>query len=292
MSLPRTDEESGRPTTKGRSTSDVTAAVVQPNAVALDHVTVTFDAENATGGTTVLDDLSLTVRPGELLVVVGKSGCGKTTVLNLLAGLVEPTGGTVTLLGESPRRAQNKVAYMFARDALLPWRTAIRNVEFALELRRPRLSRKDRRRAAADYLDVVGLGHCHNLYPWQLSQGMRQRVALARTWAIDPALLLMDEPFAALDAQTRADVQTEFLEIWASQRKSVLFVTHDLTEAILLADRIVLVDHGRIAAEHDVDIPRPRSAESIALDDRFRSIYAHLVGALGGPHGPIQENRA
>jgi NitT/TauT family transport system ATP-binding protein len=226
---------------------------------------------------------SMVVREGELLVLVGASGCGKTTVLNLLAGLVETTGGHVSVAGKPPAEARSHVAYMFARDALLPWRSARRNVEFAIELRRPELNKNERRARAQQYLDELGVGGSANLYPWQLSHGMRQRVALARTWAIAPDLLLMDEPFAALDAQTRAATQEKFLDVWAADRKSVVFVTHDLSEAILLADRILMMSGGRIVDETEVNIPRPRNAETIVLEDGYRELHHRLVAALHAP---------
>jgi NitT/TauT family transport system ATP-binding protein len=227
-----------------------------------------------------LDDVSLEIREGELLVLVGTSGCGKTTVLNLLAGLITPSSGTVSVLRRQPVEARSHIAYMFARDALLPWRTARSNVEFALELRRPSLSKKARRAIAEQFLDELGVGASGGLYPWQLSQGMRQRVALARTWAIAPDLLLMDEPFAALDAQTRAATQQKFLDVWAADRRSVAFVTHELAEAVLLADRIVMMSQGRIVDEVEVHIARPRDPETIILDEGYRALYQRLVRAL------------
>ena len=173
---------------------------------------------------------------------------------------------------------------MFARDALLPWRTAVRNVEYGLELRQPKLTRSERRERALKLLSNLGVdGNAAKRYPWQLSQGMRQRVALARTWALAPELLLMDEPFAALDAQTRADAQEQFLDIWAQSNKTVIFVTHDLSEAILLGDRVIAMDQGRLVAEAEVDIPRPRNPN----DDRGRP---EVPGSASPPdyHGNAQ----
>jgi NitT/TauT family transport system ATP-binding protein len=260
----------------------------------LEDVEVTYTLKGADGPETrhAVDGLSMEVRDGELLVLVGRSGCGKTTVLNLLAGLIPLTGGSIGILGGSAVDARSRVGYMFARDALLPWRTAIRNVEFALELRHPELSRRARRDRAQRHLDELGVGPSANLYPWQLSHGMRQRVAIARTWAIEPDVLLMDEPFAALDAQTRESTQTKFVDVWASHRRTVVFVTHDLAEAILLADRIIMLADGRIVDEVEIDIARPRNAGTIVLDPEYQRIYQRLVAALhhavhtNGPTGP------
>jgi NitT/TauT family transport system ATP-binding protein len=169
---------------------------------------------------------------------------------------------------------------MFARDALLPWRSAVRNVEFGLELRRPALSRRQRRQIAIRYLDQLGVGGSANLHSWQLSQGMRQRVAIARTWAIEPDVLFMDEPFAALDAQTRAATQAMFLELWAADRRTVVFVTHDLDEAILLADRIIVLADGQIVDEMEIKLSRPRNDDTIVLSDEYRRLHHRLVELL------------
>jgi NitT/TauT family transport system ATP-binding protein len=185
--------------------------------------------------------------------------------------------------GTSPKVARSGVSYMFARDALLPWRTAIRNVEFALELRHPELGRSERRARAQRSLDELGVGPSAKLYPWQLSQGMRQRVALARTWAVEPDVLLMDEPFAALDTQTREAAQGLFLDSWSQHRRTVVFVTHDLGEAILLADRIVMLAEGRIVDEVAVPIERPRNPETILLHPHYAALRQRLVASLHHP---------
>lgn len=229
---------------------------------------------------TALDNVSLDVHTGEFLVIVGRSGCGKTTILNLLAGLVDADEGSVEILGQAPEDARAHVAYMFARDALLPWRSARKNVEFALEVREQGLSRTERRERAQYFLELLGVGKSAKLYPWQLSHGMRQRVALARTWAISPSLLLMDEPFAALDAQTRADAQLRFLELWEQEQRTVVFVTHDLSEALLLADRIIVMSDGAVIDEITLDFKRPRVADSLIEDDEYRSIYRRLMHLL------------
>jgi NitT/TauT family transport system ATP-binding protein len=254
--------------------------------VVLEGVDVRFPPADQSGESFLaVDGVDLAIRPGELLVLVGKSGCGKTTVLNLVAGLVRATGGTAEVMGKPPVDARNHIAYMFARDALLPWRTARRNVEFALELRRPDIRRRERRERAEALLELLGVGHAAKRYPWQLSQGMRQRVALARTWVIEPDLLLMDEPFAALDAQTRADAQRLFLETWSERQRAAMFVTHDLDEALLLGDRVIVMHAGRVVDELVVDIPRPRDPLTITEQPSYRALHHRMVTALttGGP---------
>lgn len=248
--------------------------------------------------------VDLEVADGEFVALVGASGCGKTTLLNMAAGLVHPSTGTVTVAGREPRCPDSAIGYMFARDALLPWRTAEQNVSLTLEAQG--WSRRRRRERAREMLDWVGLGQHADLYRLQLSQGMRQRVSLARTLAPDPTILLMDEPFAALDARTKLHMQQQFLEIWEGvaaaedRRRSVLFVTHDLQEAVLLADRVVVMQPspGRIAHQRTIDLPRPRAAllSDVMYSEEFRllgrDLFERLEGATegrtpaGGQEGP------
>ncbi|WP_433496606.1 ABC transporter ATP-binding protein [Sphaerimonospora sp. CA-214678] len=239
-----------------------------------------------------LQGVNVEIHAGQFVALVGASGCGKTTMLNMLAGLVRPTHGEVTLAGKAPELPNMDVGYMFARDALLPWRTARKNVELPLETRG--WDRGKRQERAREMLELVGLKGRESQYRLQLSQGMRQRVALARTLASDPSLLLMDEPFAALDARTKLTLQAEFLRIWeqrqgSDHRKTVIFVTHDLQEAVLLADRvIVMLPHpGRIAEDRTIDLPRPRAEDlgAIQFTDEFQGIthdlFERLEGAIG-----------
>ncbi|MFE5708838.1 ABC transporter ATP-binding protein [Rhodococcus koreensis] len=246
--------------------------------IRLRQARVTFDKPE--GGTrTVLHDIDLDIEAGQFVALVGRSGCGKTTLLNMIAALIEPSSGSIEVHGTSPREARPHLGFMLARDALLPWRTAQGNVEYGLELRG--VDRATRRRVARDWLGRVHLGGSERLWPWQLSQGMRQRVALARTWALDPDVLLMDEPFAALDARTRIAVQQEFLELWQSgPQRTVVFVTHDLGEAIALADRVVLLGEGRILDDVEVGIERPRDLESVAAHPRYQQLYERFRASL------------
>lgn len=225
-------------------------------------------------------DVDLEVNPGEFVCLVGPSGCGKTTLLGMVAGLVQPCEGSVTLGGKPVRSTSFETAYMLARDALLPWLTAGENVELGLAVRG--IGRSERREIATEWLRRVGLEGFEGSSIRRLSQGMRQRVAIARTLALKPTCILMDEPFAALDAQTRVLVQKEFVSLWETDRPTVIFVTHDLSEAILLGDRIVLMSRrpGRIVADVPIKTPRPRDLDAPFSNDGFEAHYAGLISRL------------
>lgn len=233
-------------------------------------------------GMTVMatQNVSFSVRKGEFVALVGPSGCGKTTLLNMMAGLVSPSSGSVRLNGEDCRVPRRSVGYMFARDGLMPWRTARRNVEFGLELRG--VSRKERHELAHELLHKVGLGGFDNAYPKELSQGMRQRLAMARTLAIDPDVILLDEPFAALDADTRVTLQTEFSRIWDALGKTVLLVTHDLHEAVALSDRVIVMSGrpGTIKADIPIDFERPRNIAELRFTPEFHKLTEDVWHAL------------
>jgi NitT/TauT family transport system ATP-binding protein len=238
---------------------------------------------------TALSGVNLEIPSGQFVALVGASGCGKTTLLNMLAGLRYPTEGEILMDGQPPKLPNLDVGYMFARDALLPWRSARKNVELPLETRGWSSSR--RRERSAEMLELVGLAGRGTQYRLQLSQGMRQRVALARTLAADPSILLMDEPFAALDARTKLTLQAEFLRIWelhqgSDKRKTVIFVTHDLQEAVLLADRVVVMlpNPGRIAEDRVIDLPRPRADNlgEMMFTDEFKKTAHELFERLEG----------
>ena len=230
--------------------------------------------------TQVLDDVTMTVTPGEFVGIVGPSGCGKTTLLGMAAGMLKPSRGAVRFDGAELRSTSSEVAYMLARDALLPWKSAAENVELALRVRG--LPGDERRRLAQEWLSRVGLEKQSDVNVRKLSHGMRQRVAIARTLAQRPRCVLMDEPFAALDAQTRVRVQEQFLGVWERQRPTVLFVTHDLAEAILLADRVVLMSRGpgRLVSDMRVPLPRPRDPERDRATSAFLDAHETLWGQL------------
>lgn len=225
-------------------------------------------------------DVNLDIPNGQFVSIVGPSGCGKTTLLGMVAGMINPRAGTVLLGGSPVQGIPKDVAYMLARDALLPWKSAQENVELGLHVRR--MPRAQRRAISDEWLRRVGLSEFGSSSILRLSQGMRQRVAIARTLALNPRCVLMDEPFAALDAQTRLLIQQEFIELWERERPTVLFVTHDLTEAILLGDRLILMSKrpGRIVADISIDLDRPRNLDTPHSNAKFAEYYADLSGKL------------
>ncbi len=232
-----------------------------------------------------LDDVSIDVPNGQFVAIVGPSGCGKTSILNMLAGLIVPTRGAVSIDGEIVTGTSRAVGYMFARDGMLPWRTAQANVAFGLEVRGA--SKAERLAQADALLERVGLKGFERAFRSQLSHGMRQRVALARTMAIDPKVFLLDEPFGALDAQTRIVLQEEFVRLWENTGKTVLLVTHDISEAVAMADRVIVLSPrpGRIKSDIAIDLPRPRDIESVRFDEKFARLARRIwrdIGVRGG----------
>lgn len=243
-------------------------------------------------GTPAMKGVSLEIAAGEFCVLIGPSGCGKTTFMNMVAGEVFPELGDLEVLGDSASEGNPKIGYMYARDALLPWRTALENAAFGLEARGvPKAERIER---ARELLNAVGLGRAIDSYPSQLSHGMRQRVALARTFALNADVLLMDEPFAALDAQTRIMLEDQLTRLWEGQKSTVLFVTHDLAEAILLADRIVLFSAapGEIKRVYDVPLPRPRSVVELQASPDFHELYERIWTDLESEVGEAARRNA
>jgi NitT/TauT family transport system ATP-binding protein len=248
----------------------------------LDRVSCTFAArEPGTAGYTAIDGVDLEVGQGEFVAVVGPTGCGKSTLLNLAAGLIAPSAGQVQIGGARLQGLNRHAGYLFQNEALMPWRTALANVTTGLEFRR--VPKAEAVARAQDWLQRVGLGAHAGKYPHELSGGMRKRVALAQTLILDPRMLLMDEPFSALDVQTRALMENELLALWSQDRKSVVFVTHDLEEAICLSDRVVVMSAGpasRPIGEFTVTLPRPRDVAEVRLTPEFLEIHGRIWSLL------------
>ncbi|WP_079914888.1 ABC transporter ATP-binding protein [Paenibacillus sp. 32352] len=224
-----------------------------------------------TGDVTALQNTDLTIGQNEFVCVVGPSGCGKTTLLNIIAGLEDATSGSVKVDGVEVKGPGKERGVVFQQYALFPWKTVLKNVEFGLKLRG--LNKQERRETAEKYLEIVGLKDFAHAYPKELSGGMKQRVAIARAYAVQPEVLLMDEPFGALDAQTRAQLQEELLKTWQTEKKTCFFITHDVEEAVILAQKVIIMSArpGRIKEIIDVDIPYPRD-QATKLDERFVQI--------------------
>ncbi|WP_326489772.1 ABC transporter ATP-binding protein [Paraburkholderia sp. ZP32-5] len=227
-----------------------------------------------------LSNFNLSVAPGEFVAIVGPTGCGKSTTLNLITGLARPDAGRVKVLGRPVDGIDPDVGFVFQVDALFPWRSVLGNVSAGLRYRG--VSKKEANEAALDWIAKVGLKRFANHYPHQLSGGMRKRVALAQTFISQPKILLMDEPFSSLDVQTRTFMQDELLNLWSSLGASVVFVTHDLEEAVALADRVVVLTArpATVKSSYRIDLPRPRVMGDIRYDARFmemcRTIWADL----------------
>jgi NitT/TauT family transport system ATP-binding protein len=232
--------------------------------VVLDVRNVTKSFNLQSGQTiTALDEISLNVSEGEFVSVIGPSGCGKSTLFNIIGGLVTDFGGKVLVDGAEIRGPHEHIGMVFQEESTFPWRTAIRNVELPLEImKKPRTERREK---ARKLLELVGLSGFENNYPAELSGGMKQRVAIARTLAFGPRIMLMDEPFGALDEQTRLLLGDKILQIWSDIRQTTLLITHNITEAVQMSDRVIVMTHrpGRIKRIIDIDLPRPRSSENI-----------------------------
>ena len=227
----------------------------------------------------VLDNISFQLEEGDFVSLLGPSGCGKSTLLNLVAGLLSPTGGAISrdgipVTGPGPDRSM-----VFQDDAVFPWYTVVQNVEYGLRVKG--VEKSERRRKAQNFIDLVGLTGREDAYPYQLSGGMRKRVDVARALAAEPDVLLMDEPFASLDAMTKTRLQAEFLRIWEDSRATVLFVTHDVEEALYLSERVFVMSTGpgRLFHQTDVPFPHPRE-ESLRTSTAFQDHRAELIAAL------------
>jgi len=225
-------------------------------------------------------NINITINRGEFVSIVGPSGCGKSTMLNMIAGLMRPSAGTITYGGEAVKDLNRRAGYVTQRDNLLPWKNVEGNVGVALEV--THVDRETRRRKVQEYINLVGLSGFEKHYPAELSGGMRKRVGLARTLIYDPETMLMDEPFGALDAQLKLILHDELLKLWERTKKTIVFVTHDLTEAVSLSDRVIVFSSrpGRIKLVQDIDLPRPRNVFKVRFTERFGELHEKLWSAL------------
>lgn len=254
------------------STSGMTASNLG-RFVHFENIRITFQ-DHSGGVYTAVSSANLAVGQGEFVAIVGPTGCGKSTLLNVAAGLLKPSGGCCFIEGARLSGLNSEAGYLFQSDALMPWKTALENVSIALEIRN--VSRSEARMRAVHWLTRVGLRTFVDRYPHQLSGGQRKRVALAQTLIREPKLLLMDEPFGPLDEQTRQIMGELLLRLWSEDRKAVIFVTHDLEEAISLSDRVVIMSAGpgsRIIGDHRVNLERPRVPAEIRHTPAFAKIY-------------------
>ncbi len=231
----------------------------------LRNVTKTFKTEE--GELTALENINLAIKPSEFLCIIGPSGCGKSTLLRLIAGLDDPSSGEILLDGKELRGPSQDRGMVFQEYSLFPWRNVLKNVTFGLEIQG--IDKQEQYKIAEEYIELVGLKGFEKRYPYELSGGMKQRVAIARALATEPAILLMDEPFGSVDAQTRNILQEELLEIWKRTKKTILFVTHSVDEAVYLADRVAVVSSrpGCLVKCAKIDIPRPRKRTSVEVNE-------------------------
>jgi NitT/TauT family transport system ATP-binding protein len=246
--------------------------------IRLDHVEKTYRTRRG-DLVRALEDITLEVGQNEFVTLVGPSGCGKSTLLKLVSGLVPVTSGAIHIRSQAVREPFPDVGFVFQQPVLLPWRSVLDNVLFSVEMLG--LDPRQYRKPAGDLLELTGLAGFEHRYPRELSGGMQQRVAICRALLPDPSLLLMDEPFGALDAMTREEMSLELLRIWEERRKTILFVTHSIPEAILLADRVVVMTPrpGRIARVLSVDLPRPRTMD-LEFDARFKAASDEVRGLI------------
>lgn len=258
------------------------AAEVAVPAVSLRNVTCAFPDNSKAGGIyTAVSNTTLEIAAGEFVSVVGPTGCGKSTLLNVVAGLLEPSSGEVDINGAPLTTLNRRAGYLFQADALMPWQTSIENVAAGLQFRG--VPRREAAVQAREWLSRVGLAGFEERYPHQLSGGQRKRVALAQTLILDPEIILMDEPFSALDVQTRQLMENELLDLWSADRKSVLFVTHDLEEAISMSDRVIVLSVGpgtHPIGEFRIDLPRPRDVSEIRMTPAFLDLHREIWACL------------
>ncbi len=260
-----------------KSAPEVAASPIPKAMVSIDAVTMSF------GNFVAVENVNLTVADGEFLAIVGPTGCGKSTILNAIAGLLRPSHGKVSIDGKAVTGVHNDIGYLFQQDALLPWKTALENVELGPMFKGVNAS--ERRKSALNWLAKVGLKGFEHRYPHQLSGGQRKRVQMAQALITGPKVILMDEPFSALDIHTRHLMQNELLRLWQEERRAVVMITHDLEEAIALGDRVVVLAAGprsRVIDSFPVDLDRPRDVAEIKLDPRFMDLYRDIWASLRG----------
>ncbi|AYQ29320.1 MULTISPECIES: ABC transporter ATP-binding protein [unclassified Polaromonas] len=252
------------------------------HALELIDISCTFRSRDDAGQRyTAVSNTTLRISAGEFVSVVGPTGCGKSTLLNIGAGLLAPSSGEVRVFGAPLAGINTRAGYMFQTEALMPWRSAIANVMMGLQYRG--VADDEARRQAQAWLERVGLGEFGDRYPHQLSGGMRKRTALAQVLALDPDIILMDEPFSALDIQTRQLMENEVLDLWAAKKKAVLFITHDLDEAIAMSDRVVVLSAGpgtHPIGEFTIDLPRPRDVAEVRSQPRFVELHKQIWDVL------------
>jgi NitT/TauT family transport system ATP-binding protein len=253
---------------------DLPRSPIISSALRLENLSVRFGEAIET---VALDRVSLEIEPGNFVVVLGPSGCGKSTLLNVIAGFEPPTSGRVEVDGKKVSKPSPDRSVVFQQHSLFPWMTALENVSFGLRM----LGKADATDRAKHYLGMVGLSEIGDRYPHQLSGGMQQRVGLARALVVEPKVLLMDEPFGALDAQTRVLMQEQLVKLWEEWRHTVVFVTHDIDEALFLADQVIVmgVKPNSIRCVFDIEIPRPRGRES-RLNENYQQLYQELFGLI------------
>jgi NitT/TauT family transport system ATP-binding protein len=252
---------------------------ISPSAIALKNVARRFVTPSGEI-LSALEDFDLSIAPGEFFAIVGPTGCGKSTTLGLIAGLAKPQAGEVTLFDAPVDGVDRRVGFVFQQDAVFPWRNVLGNVMAGPLFRGVPKAKSEE--MARDWINRVGLKGFENHHPHQLSGGMRKRVALAQTFINNPQVLLMDEPFSSLDVQTRELMQEELLQLWAQAKSAVLFVTHDLDEAILLADRVAVLTTrpARVKSVHSIDLPRPRNVATLRYDEKFIAIARNISDDL------------
>lgn len=261
----------------------------------IDHVTKFFSGHNGSGDLCVFKDVHFRIEKGEFVTMVGHSGCGKSTLLNIIAGLESATRGGIVLDGREITRPGLDRMVVFQNFSLMPWMTASENIALAVRAAFPKWDRPRAREYVQQYIDMVGLGGSEDKKPAALSGGMRQRVGLARAFAVQPKVLLLDEPFAQIDALTRGAIQEELIRMWTATKNTVFMVTHDVDEAILLSDKIALMTNGpeaRLAEIIEVNIPRPRKRETLIDEPEYNRLRKHVLHFLVERSRKMQEETA